>query len=273
MPTDRLPAGRPPAPGSPKSSSSSAARPGTPNPRRRALRSRIWNAGGILVLGVALLVTFGAFFLTGMRVANRAREVKVPALQGLSMADANRALGDVGLVLKVEMRRADPKVPVDHVLAQDPEPGSILRRQRQVRVRVSDGQRDPAVPSVVGMAERTAEMVLAQDKIDIADRAEIRSRALETGAVVAQDPPSKVSSAKVSLLVNRGDEAAAYVMPDVIGALSARVVDILRRHGFRVTVAAEVPYPGIAPGIVVRQSPQAGFRIAYGEAVQLEVSR
>jgi beta-lactam-binding protein with PASTA domain len=225
------------------------------------------------VLAIALLVTFGAFFLTGMRVANRAREVKVPSLQGLSMADANRALADVGLVLKVEMRRADPKVPADHVLAQDPDAGSVLRRQRQVRVRISDGQRDPAVPSVVGMAERTAEMVLAQDKIDIAERAEIRSRTVEAGAVVAQDPPSKVSSAKVSLLVNRGEESAAFVMPDVIGALSARVVDILRRHGFRVTVAAEVPYPGIAPGIVVRQSPQAGFRIGYGEAVQLEVSR
>lgn len=268
MPTARLPAGRPSDPASPRSASS---KPG--GAKTRALSTRMWSAGGIVVLGIALLVTFGAFFLTGMRVANRAREVKVPSLQGLSMADANRALAEVGLVLKVEMRRPDPKVPADQVLTQDPAAGSVLRRQRQVRVRISEGQRDPAVPSVVGLAERTAEMVLAQDQIEIAERAEIRSRALETGTVVAQDPPSKVSSAKVSLLVNRGEESTAYVMPDVIGALSARVVDILRRHGFRVTVAAEVPYPGIAPGIVVRQSPQAGFRIGYGEAVQLEISR
>jgi len=34
----------------------------------------VWSAGGILVLGIALSVTFFAFFLTGMRVANRARE-------------------------------------------------------------------------------------------------------------------------------------------------------------------------------------------------------
>jgi len=233
----------------------------------------MWSAGGILVLGIALIVTFFAFFLTGMRVANRAREVKVPSLQGLSMADANRALAEVGLVLKVDMRRPDAKVPADHVMTQDPDPGTVLRRQRPVRVRISDGQRDPAVPSVIGMVERTAEMVLAQDKIEVGERAEIRSRALESGSVVAQDPVAKMSAAKVSLLINRGEEAAAFVMPDVIGALSGRVVDILRHHGFRVTVAAEVPYPGIAPGIVVRQSPQAGFRIGYGEAVQLEVSR
>jgi eukaryotic-like serine/threonine-protein kinase len=225
------------------------------------------------VIGVALVVTFGAFFLTGMRVANKAREVKVPSLQGLSMADANRAVAEVGLVLKVDMRRGDPKIPADHILSQEPDPGTVLRRQRQVHVRISDGQRDPAVPSVVGMPERTAEIVLAQEKVEIADKAEIRTRTVEAGLVVAQDPPAKVQAAKVALLVNRGEDSAGYVMPDVIGTFSARAVEILRRQRFRVTVSAEVPYPGIPPGVVVRQSPEAGFRVSYGDAVQLEVSR
>ncbi len=227
----------------------------------------------MLVLGVALLATFGAFFLTGMRVANRARDVKVPNLQGMSTDDANRSLAAVGLVLKVDARRPDTKVPIDHVLTQDPDPGTVIRRQRAVRVRVSDGQRDPAVPSVVGMAERTAEIVLAQDKVDIADRAEIHTRAVEAGVVLAQDPEAKNRAAKVSLLINRGEDAEAYVMPDVIGTQASQVVEILRQRGFRVTVGAEVPYPGIMPGIVLHQSPQAGFRVAYGEAVVLEVSR
>jgi beta-lactam-binding protein with PASTA domain len=229
--------------------------------------------GRMLVLGVALLATFGAFFLTGMRVANRARDVKVPNLQGMSTDDANRSLAAVGLVLKVDARRPDTKVPIDHVLTQDPDPGTVIRRQRAVRVRVSDGQRDPAVPSVVGMAERTAEIVLAQDKVDIADRAEIHTRAVEAGVVLAQDPEAKNRAAKVSLPINRVEDAEAYVMPDVIGTQASQVVEILRQRGFRVTVGAEVPYPGIMPGIVLHQSPQAGFRVAYGEAVVLEVSR
>ena len=32
-------------------------------------------------------------------------------------------------------------------------------------------------------------------------------------------------------------------------------------------------YPGVAPGIVIRQSPQAGFQITPGEPISLEVSR
>jgi beta-lactam-binding protein with PASTA domain len=38
-------------------------------------------------------------------------------------------------------------------------------------------------------------------------------------------------------------------------------------------VVASTPYPGIAAGMVLRQSPQAGFQIEPGEAISLEVSR
>ena len=49
--------------------------------------------------------------------------------------------------------------------------------------------------------------------------------------------------------------------------------DVLRSLGFRVAVAAEVPYPGLPPGIVVRQTPQPGFQIAANETITLEVSK
>ena len=44
-------------------------------------------------------------------------------------------------------------------------------------------------------------------------------------------------------------------------------------RGFRVAVVASSPYPGVAAGIVLRQSPQAGFQIAPGEPISIEVSR
>jgi serine/threonine-protein kinase len=224
-----------------------------------------------MVLGVLLSATFGAFFLTGMRVANRAREVKVPDVRGQSITDANRALAGVGLVLKVEQRRGDPKIPVDHVLSQDPDPGTVLRRQRAIRVRVSDGQRDPLVPSVVGQADRTAELTLTQDGITVSERATIRSADYEP-VVIGQDPPASGRGSAVALLLNEGEHRTSFVMPDVIGASGGRVVDVLRRHGFRVTIGAEVSYPGLPPGVVVRQTPQAGYQIADGEAVVLEVT-
>jgi len=90
---------------------------------------------------------------------------------------------------------------------------------------------------------------------------------------VAQMPPAKTATDQVSLLVNRGEHGASFVMPDLIGVNGDRAAEVLRGHGFRVAVVASNPYPGVAAGIVLRQSPQGGFRIAPGEPISLEVSR
>ena len=77
----------------------------------------------------------------------------------------------------------------------------------------------------------------------------------------------------MALLVNRGEQGANYVMPDLIGVNGDRAAEILREQGFRVAVVGSMPYPGVAAGIVLRQSPQAGFQVAPGEPISLEVSR
>ena len=66
----------------------------------------------------------------------------------------------------------------------------------------------------------------------------------------------------MSLLVNRGERGATYVMPDLIGVNGDRAADLLRSRGFRVSVVGDHPYPGVPAGIVLRQSPQGGFQIA-----------
>jgi serine/threonine-protein kinase len=254
----------------------STTRQGDSRDRRKAkpIRTRVWRAGGWLVLMAALAMTFGAFFLTGMRVATRAREVKVPDVRGKTLSEATAVLAGAGLLLREEPpRRPDAKVARDHVLSQDPEPGAVLRRQRAVRIRVSDGQRDPVLPSVAGQPERTAELSLAQEGIQVAGKDEIRSGDYPEGTVVAQDPPARSRASAVTLLVNRGESGGSYVMPDLIGTPGILVQELLRKRGLRVTISATVLYPGIPPGVVIRQSPQAGFQIGERELVSIEVSK
>jgi hypothetical protein len=239
----------------------------------RPFHRRVIRVGRWLFLAGALAVTAGTFFLVGMRLANRARDVTVPDLSGLSTDEAKATLAAAGLEMRLDQRRGHPSIPVNHVAGQEPQAGSTLRRQRAVRVHVSDGKLEPVVPSVVGQIARTAEIILAGEKIGVGEHAEIVSSDYTTGVVVAQDPPAMGQASTVSLLVNRGDAGVGFVMPDVVGAIAGRAIDVLRRKGFRVTVAAEVPYPGIPSGVVVKQTPQAGFQIGAGEPVVLEVSR
>jgi len=228
----------------------------------------------VLVLGVALIATFGVFFLATLGVASRAREVKVPNLAGTTSAQAKVLLASAGLEFVMDpVRRADLAVPADHILTQEPSPGTVLRRGRAVKVRVSDGARMPTLPDVIGLSESDARSTLTPDHIQVSATTEIRSGDLAADRIVAQDPPARASSHTVGLLVNRGAQGVTYVMPDLIGTPENRVTELLRARGFRVAVVGYAAYPGLGGGIIIRQSPQAGFQIPPGEAISLEVSR
>src|SRR6476659_1140256 len=236
--------------------------------------TRMWSAGKFVMLVGALVATYVLFAAASMRIALRAREVTIPDLTNRTANDATALASDLGLTLRVdETRRPDPKIAAGRVLAQEPAAGSIARRQRSIRIWLSSGQRSATVPKLVGETERTAQLRLAQDGLTLTGIAEIRSPSFASDIVIAQMPPAKSAAGNVSLLVNRGDRGASYVMPDLIGVNGDRAAEILRARGFRVAVVGSNPYPGVAAGVVIRQGPQAGFQIGPGEPVSLEVSR
>jgi eukaryotic-like serine/threonine-protein kinase len=239
-----------------------------------ALGTRVWGFGKLLLLAGALVVTYFVFFGLSMRVALRTREVKVPTLVGRSIGDATQALTELGLPLRVDdNRRSDEKVPSGRIMQQDPAPGLPARRGRTVRVWVSAGPRSTSVPVLVGQTERTARIRLEQDGLQPGSISEFRSPDYPTDAIVAQDPPPASRAPSVALLVNRGEQATTYVMPDVIGTDGDRAAQALRSRGFRVTIVGSQPYPGVPAGTVVRQQPDGGFRVAPADAISLEVSR
>jgi eukaryotic-like serine/threonine-protein kinase len=237
-------------------------------------RDRVWTVGRVVLLVGGLAVTYGLFTAAAMRVALRAREVSVPAVVGLEFAEAGRAMDGDGLTLKVDDNRPfSATVPVGRIASQDPGPGAVVRRGRSVRIWLSAGSRSSVVPQLVGESERTAQARVSQDGLEISSVADIRSADLPSGAVVAQDPAPGSRNTRVGILVNRGERAAGFVMPDLIGAAGDAALDVLRSHGLRVTIVAQQPYPGAPSGIVLRQAPAAGFQVTPDQPISLEVSR
>jgi len=227
----------------------------------------------MLLVG-ALAGTYLLFAALAMRVALRTREVQVPNLVGEGVREASQALGELGLTLRVdENRRPDTRIPAGRIMQQDPPPGVQARRQRSVRVWLSSGSRAATVPVLVGQTERMARIRLEQDGLAVRMVSEFRSSEYAADAVVAQNPPPATRADAVSLLVNRGVQAASYIMPDLIGVNGERAAEMLRSRGFRVTIVGEQPYPGVPPGVVVRQQPAGGFQLGPSDAISLEVSR
>jgi beta-lactam-binding protein with PASTA domain len=109
--------------------------------------------------------------------------------------------------------------------------------------------------------------------------------------VVAQSPPAKasgVSAPKISLLVSRGPEASAFVMPNFVGQPLGSVTLALHDAGIKLgkvsvvpaappadmAVASPTPVPAPVPGaasMIVTQSPGPGQKVVAGGAVSFEV--
>lgn len=238
------------------------------------LRPRVLHLGKLFLLVGGMIATFFVFAAIAMRVAVRALEIRVPELVGKPVDQARTQATDLGLVVRVdEARRPDAKIPAGHVLGQDPAAGSTARRQRSLRLWVSSGPRVVVAPNLIGESERAAQIRLTQDGVTAAMVSEIRDRDYAPDVVIAQDPPANVTTSEVRLLVNRGEDRASYVMPDLIGVSAARAADLLRAKGFRVSIGAQQSAPGIPPGIVIRQLPAGGYQVHPGDAISLEVSQ
>jgi eukaryotic-like serine/threonine-protein kinase len=239
-----------------------------------AFGTRVWGAGKLLVLGGALLATYLLFAAASMRLALRAREVEVPDLINRTANEATAVASERGLLVRVdEAARPDPKVEAGRIVAQEPAAGQTLRSQRSIKVWISAGQHAANIPTLIGETERAAQMRVSQDGFKVSALSEIRSQRFPPDVVVAQDPAPNQQGGEVSLLVNRAERGDSYVMPDLIGVNGDRAIELLRSRGFRITEVGSVPYPGVAAGVVLRQSPRAGFQIAPGEPISIEVSR
>jgi eukaryotic-like serine/threonine-protein kinase len=210
-----------------------------------------------------------SMFIT-MRFAIHGREAVVPPLTGLSVTDAAAAAGHAGLRLTVENRFYSGEVPAGRILAQDPAPGSRVRREWAVRVTESLGAQRISVPDLTGESERAATV-------------SVRRLALEPGAVahlavpgdadviIAQTPAPNsggADSPRVSLLVSdpANVQQQAYVMPQLVGLTYAVASDRAAAAGLHLAIAQPAPPAVPAPSTPAPGAPAAAPATAAGLA-------
>jgi len=245
------------------------------------------------MIAVALISAFIA-----MRLAIHGREAVVPALTGLTVAEASDLAARQGLRLNLENRFYSADVNAGRVLAQDPAPGSRVRRDWPVRVTESLGSQRVTVPDLTGKSERAAAVSIRRLSLDLGAVAHLAVPG-DPDVVITQTPGSNssgVDGPRVSLLVSDVDtQPAAYVMPSLVGlsfaAASARAgaagLHLVAASEAPVTASAQAPAgPGTTPaaisptsvlppptnGVVFAQMPQPGRRVQQGDAVHVTVA-
>jgi eukaryotic-like serine/threonine-protein kinase len=251
--------------------------------------------GALAMLTVALLSAF-----LSMRLAIHGREVDVPALTGLTVADAYRLASHSGLNLTLENRFYSADVPAGRVLAQSPAQGSRVRRDWPVRITESLGAQHVSIPDLTGESERSATINIRRLSLEQGVVAHLPI-AGDADVVLAQTPTATsagVTGPRVSLLVSDPSLRTAsqtYVMPSLVGLSYGAAAARASALGVRLAVAAPeaeaepgsdgaaaasspasaglaAPVVSASPsGAVIAQSPPPGRRINRGDVVHVSL--
>ncbi|HZP07651.1 MAG TPA: PASTA domain-containing protein [Terracidiphilus sp.] len=236
----------------------------------------------MLLVAVALLAA-----ITTMHFAIHGAEVQVPALKGMTVADARSETAGLGLNLDVDNRYYSGEVAAGHILTQSPAAGTVVRREWRVRVSESLGPQKVDVPDTVGLQERVAALELRRAGLEVGVTAHLSDTNLVEGTVLAQDPPAHaqdIEQPTVNLLVatHNNDTPDGYVMPDLAGLPIVTAQMDLTRVGIKAAspVYMDVPVQPVGsgkmpvkPGTVLAQSPAAGSRVDQSTTVALTVAK
>jgi beta-lactam-binding protein with PASTA domain len=240
----------------------------------------------MLLIAVALLAAIAT-----MHFAIHGAEVQIPALAGMTVADARSQTAGLGLNLDVDNRYYSGDVAAGHILTQLPAAGTVVRREWRVRVAESLGPQKVDVPETVGKNERVAALTLRRVGLEVGTTAQLPWSNAAPGTVLAQDPPAHaqgISRPTVNLLVAAPDDedADGFVMPDMVGLPVVAAQAQLAKVGIQPPVPAYVsipvgpvgsgdapPRPPVIPGSVIAQTPYAGARVYQNAVVTLTVAQ
>jgi serine/threonine-protein kinase len=230
-------------------------------------------------LGLYFLLFFICFFLSAIifsQVILKGETVTVPDLTGKTLLVARAELAKKDLSVVQIGTEFNDRWEKGLVILQDPAPGSKIRVTKVVQVIVSSGSQTVVVPDIQGKSLEATTDLLRQAGLGKGKSTQIHTAKYSAGRIIAQKPsPESIveRNTSVGLLISQGDREDRYLMPDLIGRRADTVISKLKELDFRVADIHYVYYPGLASGIIVKQSPPNGYRIQKRNQITLEVSR
>ena len=236
---------------------------GSGNAEAPPARSKWWIwaivAAAVVVLAIIVAV-----------LATRGAGVVVPDVVGMPQAEATAALEAAGL--KVGKVTQDPEAQVEpgRVVSQDPLAGAESNEGGAVDLVIATVP-SVEVPDVVGLDQASAEKALKTAGLVVGKVTQKQTADAKPGVVLEQDPAAAKQANQGSAVDLVVAAAALVKVPNVVGQTQADAKTTLEAAGLKVGEVTSKESTSVAPGVVSKQSPDAGSQVEGGSAVTLEV--
>ncbi len=231
----------------------------------------------IAALCTAFLLVVGASaYLTLTFIIKSEDTVIVPDLVGKDVVSALELLTDLQLNTKVSGSEYSDQFPKNHVTFQEPEAGSEIKKDRDVRIMISKGTRNILMPNLVALSEQQARMIMEENGISRGQLSRTFNKNIEKDRIMAQVPAAGVMitrGAAVDLLVSVGPRSAELMMPDLAGLSVDKAVFRVEKSNLALGTIQSQFNKQKPRNMVIRQEPLAGYRVIENSPVHLVINR
>lgn len=241
------------------------------------IKSLTGKAIRISLVAVVFMVMAGTgAYLSITLLFKPADTVIVPDLVGGEVLAALEILSDLGLNTRVKATTYHDQLPKNHVIDQDPEPGTAIKPGRDVKIRVSRGSERVVMPNLTGLSDQQGRILLMENGLCQGAVAQIPRLRESAGQIVAQYPSAGTTVLRntcVDLLISQDAARPTFAMVDLTGLSLERAIRHLEQ--LRLTVGGiHITHANHAPAhSVINQVPLPGHRVAHGSRVDLTVNR
>lgn len=227
----------------------------------------------LLLIAIAIVLFFSSMIaaFTILPALFKVDEVEVPDVIEKPFEEAEEELSALGLTVEREDVEHD-EIPADHVVRQNPEPGTVVKENATVLLFVSKGKEEIELDNYIGMAIGKAESLLRDLQIDVEKIPEETSD-VDPGIVIAQEPKQgeKVVANESTVTLTYSVEPEIR-LTNLVGLDENSVRQYLQNERLRGNFVREFS-DNVPEGHVIRQTPEPNTSLKEGDLVTVVLSR
>lgn len=227
------------------------------------------------IIALILIIGVSAYFTLTLIIKSE-DTVVVPDLVGKNVLYVLEILTDLKLNAKIKGSEYSSGIPADHVIFQEPEPGSEIKIGRDVRIIISKGPKTILMPNLQGLSVQQARIILEENGLRVGELSTIYSKNIKKEEIIAQSASSGsiiTRGAHVNLLVSKGMRPKAYMMLDLKGLSLEDAIFLIEKNNLLLGEIKFCPYEDKPKNVIVSQEPLSGHRVVEGTFVNIIINR
>jgi serine/threonine-protein kinase len=188
----------------------------------------------------------------------------IPAVQGLTLDEATKALEEKGFAVQDAYEKSDEDAGT--VLGSDPASGARAAEGSTITLNIAQAR---VMPQVIGKTKEEAQSLLGAEGFTNVGFKEEKSNETEGTVITCSPTPGDVLKAADAIELTL---AIPYTVPDVTGLTQEKAEAALKEAGYKVSVETKVTDEA-KEGTALSTNPEAGTKLNSGKTVTVYIAK